>query len=351
MGGEVNYVSVLLRANTAAAELLRGTAAAGTVVGGGVAQQTHAYDHIARKDTETEKHNLLPSAPPVKRSRCDIPFPAPLPCEGSGGAVASSTHHSCEPSLLQTSPSKPTLGAQASVPLLLSSGQGGAGAKRSQAKCLNSDLKAPQPAVSQPQSSGAKLGTSGQQMGGAGTFASVLKPMGTAAAGTAVGVPGGVAHQARDVEQEHSKADEEPEEIPGFDEGQDQRQESMINNEDDPNEEDMECSFHVPDGFRISQEPPDENALGMERDNSQADALVDRFIMYKWLGLGWCTGKILRRNTDARRKVNKQPVNFYVHYEVDKTEAAHALSLDKYRREGTGEAPYDQWVLLEKVPA
>ena len=57
----------------------------------------------------------------------------------------------------------------------------------------------------------------------------------------------------------------------------------MINNEDDPNEEDMGCPFHVPDGFRISQEPPDENALGMERDNSQADALVDRFIMYKWL--------------------------------------------------------------------
>ena len=64
MGSEVNFVSVLVR----------GTAAAGTVVGGGVAQQTHANDHIARKDTETEKHNLLPSVLPVKRSRCDIPF-------------------------------------------------------------------------------------------------------------------------------------------------------------------------------------------------------------------------------------------------------------------------------------
>ena len=54
---------------------------------------------------------------------------------------------------------------------------------------------------------------------------------------------------------------------------------------------------------------PDESALAMEKENSQADALVNRFIMYKWEGSGWCVGKILNRNTDARRKVNNQPTS------------------------------------------
>ena len=56
----------------------------------------------------------------------------------------------------------------------------------------------------------------------------------------------------------------------------------------------------------------DEEALSMEKVNSQVDALVDRLIMYTWEGSGWCVGKILLRNTDARRKVNRQRMNLYV---------------------------------------
>ena len=51
-------------------------------------------------------------------------------------------------------------------------------------------------------------------------------------------------------------------------------------------------------------------------------------------------GKILRRNKDARQKVNKQAINFYVYYDVDEQKAAHALSLDNYHGDGTGEAPH-----------
>jgi len=84
--------------------MVTAAALADTAVGspGDVVQQApHENDAIAREDTEAEKHNLLPSAAPaVKRSRRDTPFPAPLPYEGSGGAVASSTHHSSEPTAL-----------------------------------------------------------------------------------------------------------------------------------------------------------------------------------------------------------------------------------------------------------
>ena len=51
-------------------------------------------------------------------------------------------------------------------------------------------------------------------------------------------------------------------------------------------------------------------------DNSQADALVNRISLYKWEGVGGCSGKILFRNTDAGRKVNKRYFTFYVYYEL-----------------------------------
>jgi hypothetical protein len=47
----------------------------------------------------------------------------------------------------------------------------------------------------------------------------------------------------------------------------------MIDDEDVPDDEDMECPFEVPDGFQISPKIPDKNALAVEKDNSQADAL------------------------------------------------------------------------------
>ena len=39
----------------------------------------------------------------------------------------------------------------------------------------------------------------------------------------------------------------------------------------------------------------------------------------------------------------------YVFYEVDEEEAEHALSLNNYHKEGNGDAPYHQWVLLGEV--
>ena len=78
------------------------------------------------------------------------------------------------------------------------------------------------------------------------------------------------------------------------------------------------------------------------KENAPADAFVCRKIMYKWDGTGpsWCVGEIRSRNTDSRRKVNKQAVNFRVFYEVDEEEAQHALSLNNYHQEGNGDAPY-----------
>jgi hypothetical protein len=55
---------------------------------------------------------------------------------------------------------------------------------------------------------------------------------------------------------------------------------------------------------------------------------------------------IFRRNTDARRNLRNQHINFHVYYEIDEQEAEYALSFDSYHKEGTGDA-CRHWVLLE----
>ena len=117
----------------------------------------------------------------------------------------------------------------------------------------------------------------------------------------------------------------------------------------DPDSDDDEAVFQVPQGFVLALKPPEEAVLVVAKENAQADAFVGRKIMYKWDGAGWCVGEIRSRNLDSRRKVNKITVNFRVFYEVDEQEAEHTLSLNNYHQEGNGDAPYHHWVLLEEV--
>jgi hypothetical protein len=39
-------------------------------------------------------------------------------------------------------------------------------------------------------------------------------------------------------------------------------------------------------------------------------------------------------------------INFDVLYEIDEQEAAHALSLNSYQMDGTGDADHHHWVVL-----
>ena len=72
--------------------------------------------------------------------------------------------------------------------------------------------------------------------------------------------------------------------------------------------------------------------------------MVGSHILYHWPVVGWCHGIIQRCDTDRRRKVDGEPVNFYVYYDCDDEEASHALSLQNYGGEDEGD-----WVLLQEV--
>ena len=42
-------------------------------------------------------------------------------------------------------------------------------------------------------------------------------------------------------------------------------------------------------------------------------------------------------------------INFFDFYEIDEQEAEHVLSLKNYHKEGTGNADYQHWLLLEEL--
>jgi len=118
--------------------------------------------------------------------------------------------------------------------------------------------------------------------------------------------------------------------------------------DEDADPDDNEAPFQ---GFRAAAVPPVEIALTFQKHNPKADELGGKKIMW-WEGVGWRVGQIARRNQDARCKVRNQPVTSpsisLSFYEIDEQEAEHALSLNNYHKEGTGDV-ITSWVLLEEV--
>ena len=83
-----------------------------------------------------------------------------------------------------------------------------------------------------------------------------------------------------------------------------------------------------------------------------ADTLVNRFILYRWAGAGWCVGQIIRRHSQKlnRHKTPKGYANFVVSYACDRTEAQHCLCFDSYNDDEVEHSPISTWVLLDQVP-
>ena len=65
----------------------------------------------------------------------------------------------------------------------------------------------------------------------------------------------------------------------------------------------------MPEGFVVAPIPPEEVVLAVAKENTQANALVCRKVMYKREGAGWCVGEIRSRKTGSRRKVKPMTGN------------------------------------------
>ena len=78
---------------------------------------------------------------------------------------------------------------------------------------------------------------------------------------------------------------------------------------------------------------------------------MGRTIIFNWSGVGWCDGVVSRRNTDRRRKLDGDVINYYVSYEMDDgAESAHVLRMEDLVtcNEGIATARHGNWVLIDR---
>ena len=114
--------------------------------------------------------------------------------------------------------------------------------------------------------------------------------------------------------------------------------EGALDSEDDPTDDESSLvSFEsaLVSGMSVAPAP---QALQLEFKNPAGKDLKDAVIMYNWIGVGWCVGRIRRQSADKNKlvKVNgqREPANFMVAYEDG--EGPHcALDLGKVRGRST----------------
>jgi predicted RNA-binding protein len=113
----------------------------------------------------------------------------------------------------------------------------------------------------------------------------------------------------------------------------------------------LEALLVVPEGFKICETPPSEEALTFAKPASAASReLENRRILRKWEGFGWMAGTIKSVNENAGRTIARAKVNFFVLYDGEEAHGPvpHVLEACEYQTHE--DADYDSWLLLEAAP-
>jgi len=101
----------------------------------------------------------------------------------------------------------------------------------------------------------------------------------------------------------------------------------------------------LPTGFQPALTPP--NATILVPLDPAGQQMLGQHILFKWPTYGWCLGTISACNTNPKRKVSKQIVNFIVFYPDDGSSGPHCLSLDNYNVDIDNDSPNHTWLLLQ----
>ena len=114
-------------------------------------------------------------------------------------------------------------------------------------------------------------------------------------------------------------------------------------------EEDKEAPvepYKLPNGFVAVAEPPPAAQLVRFAGGIDAPDVVKKPICLNYPGYGWLHGKVLRRNGDARRKMDDGTVaNFIIQFDMDKgVTTAALLEIEDYATDPA--APAGAWFLL-----
>ena len=104
-------------------------------------------------------------------------------------------------------------------------------------------------------------------------------------------------------------------------------------------------SILLPPGFQPAAMPP--HGYMLVPLDPAGQQMIGQYMLVKWPTYGWCLGKISAWNTNPKRKVCKQTVNFIVFYPDDGSSGPHCLSLDNCSIDTDDDPPNHTWLLLE----
>jgi len=125
----------------------------------------------------------------------------------------------------------------------------------------------------------------------------------------------------------------------------------LSSDDDDADSSDSNDDFSpilFPPGFQPACIPPPSSML-IPLDPA-GQQMTGQHILFKWPKYGWCFGKITEWNSNPKRTVCGQIVNFIVCYPGDCSSGPHCLSLDNYNTHTDNDFPNHTWLLLEQLP-
>ena len=99
----------------------------------------------------------------------------------------------------------------------------------------------------------------------------------------------------------------------------------------------------MPSGFRAVAEP--QSAEQLDPFHSASEELVNKVLLVRIKGYGWCRGVILEQVPNRKRKVGGVQVNFIAKFYIDEFSTDLALEAKDY--DTSYSAGYESWMLLE----
>ena len=104
-----------------------------------------------------------------------------------------------------------------------------------------------------------------------------------------------------------------------------------------------EAPLVIPSGFSAVAEAP--SAEQLDPFHTASEELLNKVLLVRIEGYGWCHGVILKQVPNRTRKIGGVQVNFIAKFDVDEFPTDLALEAKDY--DTSFSASYESWMLLE----
>ena len=106
-----------------------------------------------------------------------------------------------------------------------------------------------------------------------------------------------------------------------------------------------ERALRIPPGMKLSDAP---SCKAVDAQQAASNKLLNATIVMKFEHYGWCTGTIVEKVTDQRRRFRGEQVTFVAKFDIDS--GTTDLCLDDEDYDPSLSAEYGAWLLIEPEP-